>query len=183
MIRVNLLPREPQSLRLLGISVGVDHLRRILGMVALAATLLLASSGLQIWREERLRTAATEAEAQLDLHADQRRRVSGLAREVALFQRIERESAIARHSGNLAAAMIARVGNAIPSGAWLTTLDRRPDGYFILGGARDLTTVAQTLDALDRVGSPDRARLAGVSAAAGALAFSVRLSARGEVGR
>lgn len=177
MIRANLLPREPASLTILGVGIAVQDIRRIIALTILATILLAGVSGVQIWRERQLLAAAADAEAQLDLQTQLRRRVAALARDVALLQRIERESAIARNSGNRAALAIARIGNAIPRGVWLNTLDRRPNGYFISGSGDSYDGVAAALRALDRVGSPNRARLGGASRNATGVLFTIRLAA------
>jgi Tfp pilus assembly protein PilN len=175
-MRVNLLPRDPETIRFVGNRVDLGDLRRLVGLALLGIVSLLASSGIQVWREHRLTDTAVQSEKLLERHAPQRLRVSALAREVALLQRIDQESALARHSGNDAAVALARLGNAIPSGAWLNALDRRPDGYFVTGGARDLTTVARTLDGLASATSSSRAHLAGIGLADGRLTFSIRVS-------
>jgi hypothetical protein len=175
-MRVNLLPREPDVIRLAGLSIQLHEVRKFVGVVLVATTLFLGMSGVQIWREQRLAAAASVTETLLDLHEPQRNRIAALARDVSILQRIERESAVARHSGNDAGHTLVRLGNAISSGAWLKALDRRPDGYFISGGARDLATVARTLDDLDRATPPARAYLTSIGQGDGALTFSIRMS-------
>jgi Tfp pilus assembly protein PilN len=183
MMRVNLLPREPETVRIAGGRIDRGDLRRLALLALLFTMALLAVSSAQIWREQRLRALAAQTERQLEIDAPLRNRVALLAREVALLQRIDRESALARHTGNDAADAVARLGNAIPSGAWLNAIDRRPDGYFVSGGAHDLTTIAQTLDRLDRAGPLSRARLAGIGAADGSLTFNIRVISQGGLAR
>jgi len=175
-IRANLLPREAESLTILGVGIAVQDVRRIIALTILAAILLAGVGGVQIWRERQLLAAATDAEAQLDLQSQLRRRVAALARDVALLQRIERESAVARNSGNRAALAIARIGNAIPPRVWLSTLDRHPDGYFISGSGDSYGGIATALRALDHVVSPKRARLGGASRSATGVLFTIRLA-------
>jgi Tfp pilus assembly protein PilN len=177
MIRANLLPQQVRSRKILGFSIAVENLRRAFAMTLLAAALMAAVTAVQTWRERQLWVEAADLEAQLGLHSTLRRQVGTLAREVALLQRIEQEGASARYTGNRAALAIARLGNAIPRGAWLSAIDRRPDGYFISGSGGDYANVAATLRSLDRAAFARRARLAGASRSTNGVLFTVRVAA------
>jgi len=183
MMRVNLLPREPETIQIAGKRFDRGGLQRLAVLALIATLALLGSSGAQVLREERFRSFAAQAERQLELDAPMRNQVSTVAHEVALLQRIDRESALSRHSGNDAAQALIRLGNAIPSGAWLSSIDRRPDGYFLSGGARDLATIARTLDGLESATPRSGAHLAGIGLADGLLTFNIRVTTKNGTAR
>jgi hypothetical protein len=178
MIRANLLPREPSAVQAFGLSLAVEDVRRCSAVLLVAACVVAAISSVQIARARRLENAAAMLERRLDLQAEARTRIAILGREVARLQRIERESLAAHYTGNAAAVEVAAIGNAIPSGVWLSGMEHRIDGYFLSGGAPNIQAVAETLRRIATTKRENSVRLSNLTSthARPGLSFSARLN-------
>jgi Tfp pilus assembly protein PilN len=147
-MRANLLPQERRHLELFGASLDLEFLKRTLGLAALLAVTFGAVAAIQSLRAEIYRRDAFALETQLAVHDLSRQQVAGLARDVALLQRIDRASELARSSSSRVVLDTVKVGNAIPRGVWLDTLGRSGDNYFLSGGAFGIGAVSEMLHSI-----------------------------------
>jgi Tfp pilus assembly protein PilN len=151
MIRANVLPRPKESISLFGIRVDSEYAREALG--ALGLSILIASIGLSLeaMRIAHLEADVAEQERAIVSRSIERAAAKELALETARYELIDRDARLYRTSGNAIAAQIARIGNRIPSGVWLDTIEHTNSGYTVSGDARSIAGIGDTIDGFSRV--------------------------------
>lgn len=116
-------------------------------LVALAAACVAAGLARGI-EDQRLAAAHARLEALVRREAaiaPGRRSLRTISSDVARLSRLAAEVHALRVSGLARAAELARIGDAIPAGAWLTALRDTAGGWELAGGARSLGDVASAL--------------------------------------
>jgi Tfp pilus assembly protein PilN len=148
-IRANLLPKA-RRLTASGLPARNGERRRglLLG-AALAALVGGIAVSIESFRIARLSSDLRALDALVARNAASLPRVTSLAVDVARYERIERELARTRESGNEAATFLARIGNGLPKGTWVAALDRDARGLSIEGHARSVDGVGDALSTLE----------------------------------
>jgi hypothetical protein len=147
-IRANLLPRPKETFGAFGIDLDADYVRAgILGL-AIVIVVVLIGIGIEQLHLGRLRGEAQTFEAAIARNASERDESKALALEVARYQEFARQAQLSRRSGPTAAIAIARIGNHVPSSAWLDSLAHSDAGYDLGGGAATVETISSAIISL-----------------------------------
>jgi Tfp pilus assembly protein PilN len=136
---------------LFGIRVDSEYGREALG--ALGLSVLIASVGLSLeaMRIAHLEAAVAEQERAIDARSIERASAGDLALETARYERIDRDARLYRSSGNAIAVQIARIGNRIPGGVRLETMEHTDRGYTVSGDARSIARIGDAIAGLTSV--------------------------------
>ena len=141
-LRANLMPPKIVGQIVFGMRVEPKDFLRA-GITAAAVALLLG--GLQFSINTQIESKGRDLDSvnsQLAAMATQTNNVGQLAADVQRLQEISRDATWLKTSGQTAALRLAYIGNAVPSGAWITHIRHGRDGWTIEGGAKDVKTLS-----------------------------------------
>jgi hypothetical protein len=164
MIRANVLPRPKESLSLFGLRIDSEYAREALA--ALGLSIIVASIGLSLeaMRIAHLEAGVSEQERVIDARSFERASAKDLALETARYERIDRDARLYRSSGNDIALQIARIGNRVPSGVWLDTMEHTDSGYTVSGDARSIARIGDAIAGFASVTKISQADLVSIDA-------------------
>lgn len=97
------------------------------------------------------------------------------ARRVSDLVEVDRRVRGIVRSGPAHAAQLAEIGNALPSHAWLTSVDRDTTGITLQGQTRDLTTLAAVLESLSHLRGARVPMLVDAAASSHRITYEIRL--------
>jgi hypothetical protein len=101
--------------------------------------------------------------------------------QVTVMLETDRRLRALRASGTLVAMRVARIGDAVPHGVWLTSVDPSPPGFDVEGEAVNVGALNRILSNLLQSGGAQRTqllRMARVARARGAVLVSFTLQLR-----
>lgn len=179
MIRANLLPQPRQRVGFAGFEVDVDTLRQAFFGLAIVGLVTIVGVAVESLRVARLETFAAQQDREIAAQAMMRADVKAVALDVARYQNFAREARLVRESGAEAARTIARIGNGVPDGVWLTSLERQDSGYEIVGAAKTLDRLGAAMISLGDAWQQARATLVTIDNRSGVdgVRFTARLAA------
>jgi Tfp pilus assembly protein PilN len=164
MIRANVLPRPKESVSLFGIRVDAEYAREALGALGLSVLIAAIGFSLEAMRIAHLEADVANQERAIDARSVERSSAKNLALEAARYERIDLEARRYRSSGNAVAVQIARIGNRIPNGVWLDTMEHTDSGYTVSGDARSIAGIGDAIAGFSRVPEILRADLVSIDA-------------------